>query len=101
MSGLNPTVFLHFPALLPPFTDATAPWSVPLQMIALGRVHTVSCGAIYLLVGFGSSVVRAARPGAARLVTLRVCMALTISSWSRLTGEAVLAEMPGADRVEE
>jgi len=69
VSGLNPKVFLLFLALLPQFTDATAAWPVPTQMIALGLIHTVSCGAIYLLVGFGSQVVLQARPVAARFVS--------------------------------
>jgi threonine/homoserine/homoserine lactone efflux protein len=69
VSGLNPKVFLLFLALLPQFTDTTAPWPVSLQMIALGLVHTVSCGVIYLLVGFGSQVVLRARPAVARLVS--------------------------------
>jgi threonine/homoserine/homoserine lactone efflux protein len=69
VSGLNPKVFLLFLALLPQFTDATAPWPVPMQMIGLGLVHTFSCGVIYLLVGFGSQVVLGARPAAARLVS--------------------------------
>ncbi|MFS2197197.1 LysE family translocator [Pseudomonas sp. Pseusp3] len=69
VSGLNPKVFLLFLALLPQFADATAPWPVPMQMIALGLVHTFSCGVIYLLVGFGSQVVLRARPAAARLVS--------------------------------
>ncbi|EJN22745.1 putative threonine efflux protein [Pseudomonas sp. GM78] len=69
VSGLNPKVFLLFLALLPQFTDATAAWPVPLQMIALGLIHTVSCGVIYLLVGFGSQVVLTARPAAARRVS--------------------------------
>ncbi|MNP60959.1 hypothetical protein D3C76_1560920 [compost metagenome] len=69
MSGLNPKVFLLFLALLPQFTDAAAPWPLPMQMIALGLVHTVSCGVIYLLVGFGSQVVLRARPAAARQVS--------------------------------
>jgi putative copper export protein len=38
-------------------------------MIALGLIHTVSCGVIYLLVGFGSQVVLQARPAAARVVS--------------------------------
>jgi len=62
-------VFLLFLALLPQFTDAAAAWSVPMQMIALGLIHTVSCGVIYLLVGFGSQVVLQARPAAARFVS--------------------------------
>ena len=69
VSGLNPKVFLLFLALLPQFTDATATWSVPMQMIALGLVHTVSCGVIYLLVGFGSQAVLQARPAAAQWVS--------------------------------
>ncbi|MBV7565745.1 LysE family translocator [Pseudomonas sp. PDM27] len=69
VSGLNPKVFLLFLALLPQFADATAPWPVPMQMIALGLVHTVSCGVIYLLVGFGSQVILRARPAAAQRVS--------------------------------
>lgn len=69
VSGLNPKVFLLFLALLPQFTDAAAPWPVPLQMVALGLVHTASCAVIYLLVGFGSQVVLRARPAAARRVS--------------------------------
>ncbi|MDD2056771.1 LysE family translocator [Pseudomonas sp. GD03860] len=69
VSGLNPKVFLLFLALLPQFADATAPWPVPMQMIALGLVHIVSCSVVYLLVGFGSQVVLQARPVAARRVS--------------------------------
>jgi threonine/homoserine/homoserine lactone efflux protein len=69
VSGLNPKVFLLFLALLPQFTDTTAPWPVPMQMIVLGLIHTISCGVIYLLVGFGSQVVLRARPAAAHLVS--------------------------------
>lgn len=69
VSGLNPKVFLLFLALLPQFADATAPWPVPMQMIALGLVHTFSCGVIYFLVGFGSQVVLRARPAAAQRVS--------------------------------
>jgi threonine/homoserine/homoserine lactone efflux protein len=69
ISALNPKVFLLFLALLPQFTDAAAPWPIPLQIIALGLVHAVSCGLIYLLVGFGSQAVLGARPAAARAVS--------------------------------
>jgi threonine/homoserine/homoserine lactone efflux protein len=69
VSGLNPKVFLLFLALLPQFADAAASWSVSIQMLALGLIHTVSCGVIYLLVGFGSQVVLQARPAAAHLVS--------------------------------
>lgn len=89
VSGLNPKVFLLFLALLPQFTDATAAWTVPMQMIALGLVHTVSCGVIYLLVGFGSQVVLQARPAAARIVS-RFSGAAMIIIAVILLGEQVL-----------
>ena len=69
VSGLNPKVFLLFLALLPQFAHAAAPWPIPLQMIALGLVHTISCGAVYLMVGFGSKAVLHTRPAAARFVS--------------------------------
>jgi threonine/homoserine/homoserine lactone efflux protein len=69
VSGLNPKVFLLFLALLPQFTDVAAPWPVPIQMIALGLIHTFSCGVIYLLVGFGSQVVLQTRPTATHWVS--------------------------------
>ncbi|WP_166220835.1 LysE family translocator [Pseudomonas atagonensis] len=69
VSGLNPKVFLLFLALLPQFTSTTVPWPVPLQMIALGLVHTASCAVVYLAVGFGSQVVLRARPDAAKRVS--------------------------------
>lgn len=55
-------------ALLPQFTDARAEWSVPMQMLALGVVHLISCGLVYLLVGFGSQSVLRTRPQAAKVV---------------------------------
>lgn len=57
VSGLNPKVFLLFLALLPQFTDKTAAWPIPVQIIALGLVHIFSCGVVYLLVGFSSQAV--------------------------------------------
>ena len=69
VSGLNPKVFLLFLALLPQFTDPTAAWPVPMQIIALGLLHAFSCGVVYLLVGFGSRVVLQARPVAAQVVS--------------------------------
>ena len=69
VSGLNPKVFLLFLAMLPQFATPTAAWSVPAQMIALGLVHTFSCGVIYFLVGFGSERVLSARPTVARQVS--------------------------------
>lgn len=69
VSGLNPKVFLLFLALLPQFADATAPWPVPVQMMALGLVHILSCALVYLLVGFGAQAVLGARPVAAKRVS--------------------------------
>ncbi|MNR62557.1 hypothetical protein D3C85_1846190 [compost metagenome] len=47
-------------------------------MIALGLVHTFSCGVIYLLVGFGSQVVLRTRPAAAHLVSRFSGAAMTL-----------------------
>jgi len=66
ISGLNPKVFLLFLALLPQFTDIHAGWPLPLQMTALGLVHVLSCGVVYLLVGYGSGIVLQTRPRAAK-----------------------------------
>lgn len=65
ISGLNPKVFLLFLALLPQFTNVHAAWPVPLQMTALGLTHVVSCGVVYLLVGYGSGTILRTRPRAA------------------------------------
>ena len=88
VSGLNPKVFLLFLALLPQFTDPTAPWSVPMQMMALGLVHIASCAIVYLLVGYGAQAILTTRPRAA----LRV---------SQLSGAAMIAiaTLLFADRV--
>lgn len=88
VSGLNPKVFLLFLALLPQFTDPAAAWSVPVQMMALGWVHIISCGIVYLLVGYGAQAVLTTRPRAA----LRV---------SQLSGAAmiIIAALLFADRV--
>ncbi len=77
VSGLNPKVFLMFLALLPQFTDPAGAWPVPVQIIALGLIHTFGCGVVYLLVGFGARKVLQARPRAARIV-------------SRISGAAML-----------
>lgn len=69
VSGMNPKVFLLFLALLPQFTDPASTWPVPLQILALGSLHIVSCGLVYLLVGFGSGKVLQTRPRAARYVS--------------------------------
>ena len=87
VSGLNPKVFLLFLALLPQFTDATAPWPVPLQILALGLVHAFSCGVIYLLVGYGSQSVLGAQPAAARLVSRLSGAAMIIIALVLLAGQ--------------
>jgi threonine/homoserine/homoserine lactone efflux protein len=87
VSGLNPKVFLLFLALLPQFTDVAAAWPVPVQMIALGLVHTVSCAVIYLLVGFGSQVVLQTRPGAARFVSRFSGAAMIVIALALLAGQ--------------
>ncbi len=69
VSGLNPKVFLLFLALLPQFTDPGGTWPIPVQIIALGLIHTFSCGFVYLLVGYGAKAILQARPRAARIVS--------------------------------
>lgn len=78
VSGLNPKVFLLFMALLPQFIDPSGNWPVELQIIALGLVHIVSCGMVYLLVGFCSQAVLQTRPKAAQAI-------------SRIAGSAMVA----------
>ncbi|WP_058975349.1 LysE family translocator [Pseudomonas syringae] len=65
VSGLNPKVLLLFLALLPQFTSTESPWPIPLQIITLGLLHALSCGAVYLAVGFGARTVLASKPTAA------------------------------------
>jgi threonine/homoserine/homoserine lactone efflux protein len=69
VSGLNPKGLLLFLALLPQFTDRHGSWPLPGQLVLLGVVFTLTCGAFYLGLG---SVVRAVllpRPWTARAVT--------------------------------
>lgn len=68
VSGLNPKVMLLFLALLPQFISAGATWPMPVQIVALGLVHIVSCAAVYLAVGYGAGAVLRTRPRAARAV---------------------------------
>lgn len=88
VSGLNPKVLLLFLALLPQFTRPQAAWPVPLQIIALGMLHALSCAVVYLLVGFGARAVLGSRPEAALWV-------------SRLSGAAmvVIALLLAAERL--
>ncbi len=69
VSGLNPKLLLLLLALLPQFVQQTAPWSVALQIVALGAVHAVSCCVVYMGVGLGSQRVLGARPAAALCVS--------------------------------
>lgn len=89
ISGLNPKVFLLFLALLPQFTDVHAAWPLPLQMIALGLVHVISCGVVYLLVGYGSGTVLRTRPRAAQNVS-RISGSLMIIIAALLLAEQFL-----------
>ena len=68
VSGLNPKVFLLFLALLPQFSDPHSAWSVPVQLIFLGIIHMLSCGAVYLVVGFCAKALLGTRPNAASVI---------------------------------
>ncbi len=68
VSGLNPKVFLLFLALLPQFSDPHSAWSVPMQLIFLGIIHMLSCGAVYLVVGFCAKALLGARPNTASVI---------------------------------
>lgn len=68
VSGLNPKVFLLFLALLPQFSDPHSAWSVPMQLIFLGIIHMLSCGAVYLVVGFCAKALLGTRPNAASVI---------------------------------
>jgi threonine/homoserine/homoserine lactone efflux protein len=89
ISGMNPKVFLLFLALLPQFTDPHAVWSIPMQMLALGLLHLVSCGLVYLLVGFGSQSVLQTRPQAARVVSRISGAAMVIIAVALLAEQAL------------
>lgn len=69
ISGLNPKVFLLFLALLPQFTDPSAPWPIGGQIVVLGLVHVASCTVVYTVVALSARRVLSARPKAARAVT--------------------------------
>lgn len=88
ISGLNPKVFLLFLALLPQFTDANAAWSIPMQILALGLLHLVSCGLVYLLVGWGSQSLLQTRPQAARIVSRISGAAMLFIAIGLLAGQA-------------
>ncbi|MNH38759.1 hypothetical protein D3C79_998390 [compost metagenome] len=75
-------------ALLPQFTDANAAWSIPMQILALGLLHLVSCGLIYLLVGWGSQSILQTRPQAARVVSRISGAAMLFIAIGLLAGQA-------------
>lgn len=77
VSGLNPKVFLLILALLPQFTDASAAWPAPVQIVVLGAVHLLNSAVVYLAVGSGARKVLRTRPAIARWV-------------SRLSGAAMI-----------
>ncbi|MCT8348617.1 LysE family translocator [Photorhabdus temperata] len=89
VSGLNPKVFLLFLALLPQFSDPKSSWPLPTQILTLGSIHIVSCGVVYLLVGYGSRVVLKTRPAAAKLVS-RISGAAMIGIALVLLAETVI-----------
>lgn len=89
VSVMNPKLYLLFLALLPQFTDPAGTWPIPVQMIALGGVHTVSCGAVYLLVGFGAKAVLRTRPTAARWIG-RISGAVMLVLAAILIGEQII-----------
>lgn len=66
VSGMNPKVFLLFLALLPQFVDPRGDWSLPGQMLTLGGLHLISCGLVYLAVGYGARQLLKSRPQASR-----------------------------------
>lgn len=77
VSGLNPKVFLLFLALLPQFFDPVSSWPLSTQMLMLGSIHIVSCGVVYLLVGYSSQKALSTRPSAAKLVSRISGIAMT------------------------
>ena len=92
VSGLNPKVLLLFLALLPQFTDRTAAYPIPLQIIILGSVHVLSCAVVYVAVGLGSKAVLSTRPRVARVVSrvsggVMIAIALVLLAEHFLRGE--------------
>lgn len=65
VSGLNPKAFLLYLALMPQFVNPAPSWPAPLQILTLGLIHILGCGAIYVLVGRGSQAKLRVRPAAA------------------------------------
>ena len=69
VSGLNPKGLLIFVALLPQFTSPHDGWPIAGQLGLLGAVFTLTCAAVYLVVGACAQRVLRTRSRAARLVS--------------------------------
>ncbi|WP_028933769.1 LysE family translocator [Pseudonocardia spinosispora] len=76
VSALNPKGLLVFVAMLPQFASPGAPWPIACQLGALGLVFTLTCAAVYLVVGACARRVLHSRPSTARAVSRvsGVCM---------------------------
>lgn len=68
VSGLNPKGLVLLLILLPQFT-ASDGWPLSLQILALGGVHLINCGAVYSVVAHSARRILRSRPGASRVVT--------------------------------
>jgi len=90
VSGLNPKGLLIFLALLPQFTTTASSWPVPLQIVVLGSVFTISCGVVYMLVGFSSKAVLSARPRAAQIVSRLSGASMTLVALLLLMEQSML-----------
>jgi len=69
VSGLNPKGLLVFVAMLPQFTTPATAWPIAGQLAALGLVFTLTCAAVYLIVGASAHRVLHSRPSTARAVS--------------------------------
>jgi threonine/homoserine/homoserine lactone efflux protein len=86
VSGLNPKGLLVFVAMLPQFTTPAAAWPIAGQLAALGLIFTLTCAAVYLIVGTSAHRVLHSRPGTARAVSRGSGLCMII------IGAALLAE---------
>jgi threonine/homoserine/homoserine lactone efflux protein len=86
VSGLNPKGLLVFVAMMPQFTTPAGAWPIAGQMAALGLVFTLTCAAVYLIVGASAQRVLHSRPSRARAVSLLSGLCMII------IGAALLAE---------
>jgi threonine/homoserine/homoserine lactone efflux protein len=86
VSGLNPKGLLVFVAMLPQFTTPAGGWPIAGQLAALGLVFTLTCAAVYLIVGACAQRVLHSRPSTARAVSRLSGLCMII------IGGALLAE---------